>query len=115
MVSRMHYVEVLLLHLHCNDSGKRLEETAERTNFRRCSSILSRSTDLPHRWQPLLNASSQDIQYRNTLKAANCSSLQCLRSLPEATLRVVNQLTQNISYPDSPGSKFNTATQPVHH
>lgn len=49
-------------------------------------------------WTPLLNKTTQEVQYRNTLKAANCSNLACLRSLPTAALGKVNQLTQNISY-----------------
>lgn len=98
----------LLLHIICTVIKQKMPRGDHwQIILRRHSMILSPRTNHSHRWQPLLNASSQDIQYRNTLKAANCSSLQCLRNLPEATLRVVNQLTQNISYPDAPGSKSN--------
>jgi len=57
------------------------------------------------RWQPFLNASSQEIQFQNTLKAANCTTLHCLRGLPEASLAVINQRVQNMSYAaGSPGT-----------
>lgn len=60
-----------------------------------------------HRWQPFLNRSSQEIQFRNTLRAAaqlgyNCTDLNCLRTIPTSVLWVVNQRTQNISYPTAP-------------
>jgi len=50
-------------------------------------------------WQPLLNASTQDLQYVTALKLAGCGGLNCLRSLDAETLQLVNQRDQNVSYP----------------
>ncbi|KAL7903928.1 Alpha/Beta hydrolase protein [Trichoderma velutinum] len=41
--------------------------------------------------QPLMNLSSQNIQYQNILSLANCTSLTCLRSLDSETLKTLNQ------------------------
>jgi carboxylesterase type B len=56
-------------------------------------------------WQPLLNASTQDRQYFTALRLANCSDLNCLRSLSAETLQFVNQADQNASYP-GPGAGY---------
>jgi carboxylesterase type B len=49
-------------------------------------------------WQSMLNASQQEVQYQATLQAANCTTLRCLRNVPESKLWIVNQAMQNISY-----------------
>lgn len=56
-------------------------------------------------WQPLLNASIQERQSFTTLRLSNCSDLNCLRSLPSATLQTLNQAVQNVSYP-GPGDGY---------
>ncbi len=38
-----------------------------------------------------MNLSSQNIQYRNILDLANCTTLACLRSLDSETLKSINQ------------------------
>ncbi|KAK5127226.1 hypothetical protein LTR85_008588 [Meristemomyces frigidus] len=50
-------------------------------------------------WQPLLNQSEQESQLMTTLNLANCSTINCLRSLPVAELAYVNQAVENASYP----------------
>ena len=56
-------------------------------------------------WQPFLNQSEQEIQLFNTFQLSNCSSLNCLRSLPTSTLDSLNQAVQNASYP-GPGDGY---------
>lgn len=53
-------------------------------------------------WQPLLNASTQELQYRAALDAAGCGGLDCLRALSTAELAAVGQADLNVSY-DSTG------------
>ena len=53
-------------------------------------------------WQPLMNSSSQEIQYATVLRLANCTDLPCLRSLSSSELLQVSSLSMNASYP-SPG------------
>lgn len=53
-------------------------------------------------WQPLMNGSTQELQYAAVLKLANCTTIQCLRSLSSAQLQQVNTLSMNSTYP-SPG------------
>ena len=50
-------------------------------------------------WQPLLNASEQEIQFANTLQDANVTSLEGLRSLSSERLATINQQVLNTSYP----------------
>jgi carboxylesterase type B len=50
-------------------------------------------------WQPLLNESTQNLQYETTLRLSNCKDLNCLRTSPVETLQLVNQWNQNVSYP----------------
>ncbi|KAJ4412855.1 hypothetical protein N0V82_008706 [Gnomoniopsis sp. IMI 355080] len=58
-------------------------------------------------WQPLLNASTQELQYQLALDAANCSDINCLRGLSEAELTKVGQEDFNNSYP-GPGDGYGT-------
>jgi carboxylesterase type B len=58
-------------------------------------------------WQPLLNASTQERQYRTALSLTNCTDLNCLRSLPSATLEMANEGDQIASYP-GPGDGYGT-------
>lgn len=58
-------------------------------------------------WQPLLNASTQELQYRYALNAASCEDLNCLRGLSTAELTTVGQADLNASYP-GPGSGYGT-------
>ena len=50
-------------------------------------------------WQPLLNKSTQELQYRYALDASGCSGINCLRDLSEADLKTVGQANFNNSYP----------------
>lgn len=50
-------------------------------------------------WQPLLNKSTQELQYRYALDASGCSGIDCLRGLSEADLTRVGQADFNASYP----------------
>lgn len=58
-------------------------------------------------WQPLLNASTQERQYRLALNAANCADINCLRGLSETDLTRVGQADFNNSYP-GPGDGYGT-------
>lgn len=58
-------------------------------------------------WQPLLNASTQELQYRYALDAAGCGDLNCLRGLSTDELTTVGQTDLNVSYP-GPGSGYGT-------
>lgn len=53
-------------------------------------------------WQPLMNQSTRELQYGAVLKLTNCTSLGCLRLLPEADLKRANTLSMNTTFP-SPG------------
>lgn len=50
-------------------------------------------------WQPLLNKSTQELQYRFALDAAGCAGINCLRDLSESELTNVGQADFNDSYP----------------
>lgn len=50
-------------------------------------------------WQPMLNASQQEQLYFTALQLSNCSSVSCLRALPESTLALLGQRVENASYP----------------
>lgn len=56
-------------------------------------------------WQPLLNSSTQELQYRVALNAAGCSDVNCLRRLSDADLTMVGQADFNNSYP-GPGDGY---------
>lgn len=56
-------------------------------------------------WQPLMNASSQDIQYRQALNGANCTTLSCLRSLSTSALTTAQNTVLKQGYP-SPGYAY---------
>lgn len=58
-------------------------------------------------WQPLLNESTQELQYRYALDAASCGDLNCLRGLSTEELTLVGQTDLNVSYP-GPGSGYGT-------
>lgn len=58
-------------------------------------------------WQPLLNKSTQELQYRYALNAASCGDLNCLRGLSTAELTTVGQADLNVSYPGT-GSGYGT-------
>lgn len=53
-------------------------------------------------WQPLMNSSSRQLQYESILGLTNCTTLDCLRSLPSAQLQQANSNSMNTTYP-SPG------------
>lgn len=50
-------------------------------------------------WQPLLNRSTQELQYRYALGASGCADIGCLRGLSEKELTAVGQADFNASYP----------------
>lgn len=50
-------------------------------------------------WQPLLNDSTQELQYRLALDASGCDGVACLRGLSEADVKTVGQADFNNSYP----------------
>lgn len=50
-------------------------------------------------WQPLLNHSTQELQYSLALDACACADVACLRNLSEAQLTFVGQRDFNESYP----------------
>lgn len=50
-------------------------------------------------WQPLLNESTQELQYRFALDASGCSGINCLRGLGESELTAAGQADFNNSYP----------------
>lgn len=50
-------------------------------------------------WQPLLNESTQELQYRLALDASGCSGINCLRDLNESALTAAGQADFNDSYP----------------
>lgn len=50
-------------------------------------------------WQPLLNDSTQELQYRLALDASGCDGVACLRGLSEAEVKTVGQADFNNSYP----------------
>lgn len=50
-------------------------------------------------WQPLLNDSTQELQYRLALEAAGCDGVACLRGLSEAEVTAAGQADFNNSYP----------------
>lgn len=54
---------------------------------------------------PLINQSTQSIQYNTALRLADCTSVDCLRSLPAPRLATLNQAVQNATYP-GPGVGF---------
>lgn len=56
-------------------------------------------------WQPLLNRSTQELQYRYALDAAGCADLNCLRGLSTEALTTVGQADLNNSYP-GPGNGY---------
>lgn len=56
-------------------------------------------------WQPLLNRSTQELQYRHALDAATCGDVTCLRGLSAEELTTVGQADLNASYP-GPGSGY---------
>lgn len=58
-------------------------------------------------WQPLLNDSTQELQYRLALNAAGCDGIECLRGLSEADLTNAGQASFNNSYP-GPGDGYGT-------
>lgn len=58
-------------------------------------------------WQPLLNRSTQELQYRYALDAAGCDDLNCLRDLSTEALTTVGQADLNASYP-GPGNGYGT-------
>lgn len=58
-------------------------------------------------WQPLLNRSTQELQYRLALGAAGCGGLNCLRELDAAALTRVGQADFNNSY-DGTGDGYGT-------
>lgn len=58
-------------------------------------------------WQPLLNRSTQELQYRYALNAASCEDVNCLRGLSTEELTIVGQTDLNVSYP-GPGSGYGT-------
>ncbi|OCL08234.1 alpha/beta-hydrolase [Glonium stellatum] len=49
-------------------------------------------------WQSYSNDSLLELQYSGLLSAANCTSLTCLRSLPEDTLATASQTTYTNAY-----------------
>lgn len=51
----------------------------------------------------MLNQSQQETQLFETLRLANCSSVQCLRELSSAELAVLGPAVQNASYPGATG------------
>lgn len=50
-------------------------------------------------WQPLLNASTQELQYDLTLQAFGCRDLNCLRGLSSEDMVAPGQALYNTSYP----------------
>lgn len=50
-------------------------------------------------WQPLLNGSTQELQYGLALEASGCADVECLRGLSEDELTIVGQKNFNESYP----------------
>ncbi|PSR78386.1 Alpha/Beta hydrolase protein [Coniella lustricola] len=58
-------------------------------------------------WQPLLNKSTQELQYRLALDAAGCADIACLRGLSAAALTEAGQADFNQSYP-GPGDGYGT-------
>jgi hypothetical protein len=60
---------------------------------------------LIHRWQPLLNDSSQELQLFNVLGLAKCNDLNCLRGLPSDQLQQVH-IQSYISGYGEPGSAY---------
>lgn len=58
-------------------------------------------------WQPLLNDSTQELQYRLALDASGCDGVACLRGLSEAELTTAGQADFNNSYP-GPGDGYGT-------
>lgn len=58
-------------------------------------------------WQPLLNDSTQELQYQLALDAAGCDGVSCLRGLSEAELTTAGQADFNNSYP-GPGDGYGT-------
>ncbi|KAK3063025.1 hypothetical protein LTS18_002892, partial [Coniosporium uncinatum] len=49
-------------------------------------------------WQPLLNESTQERQYYTCLMLANCTNLNCLRSMPAKNLAAVDNRAQTADY-----------------
>lgn len=58
-------------------------------------------------WQPLLNTSTQEIQYQLALDAGGCSDIECLRGLSEDKLKLVSEQDFVRSYP-GPGIGYGT-------
>ncbi|KAI6890585.1 hypothetical protein KC318_g1264 [Hortaea werneckii] len=56
-------------------------------------------------WQPFLNESQQEMQLFTTYQLSNCSTMNCLRSLPTEELAALNQQVQNVTYP-GPGAGY---------
>ncbi|KAK5694361.1 hypothetical protein LTR17_024880 [Elasticomyces elasticus] len=50
-------------------------------------------------WQPFLNQSEQNMQYNTALRLSNCTSVDCLRSIPTTTLATLSQRVENDTYP----------------
>jgi len=53
---------------------------------------------LMYRWQPYMNESSQEVQLFNVLNLANCTNLNCLRSLPAEQLQAIHQQSYATGY-----------------
>lgn len=58
-------------------------------------------------WQPLLNSSTQEIQYNSALQASGCDDVNCLRRLSSEDLAAVGQVDLNSSYPGT-GNGYGT-------
>lgn len=58
-------------------------------------------------WQPLLNKSTQELQYRYSLDAAGCADINCMRGLSTSDLARAGQASFNASY-ESTGDGYGT-------